>query len=131
MKPTPGDDPPPAPWGSFPLAELTILAGIVMLGVGFFGGSPTAIAIGIVLAGLGGMEVAIREHLAGYRSHTTMLAGAVFVAVVALLFYAAGQVLAVALAVAAVAFVLTFLGLRRAFQRASGGLSFKVGRRGG
>jgi hypothetical protein len=60
-----------------------------------------------------------------------LLAGAVFVAVVALLFYAAGQILAVAIAVGAVAFVLTFLGLRRAFQRASGGLSFKAGRRGG
>jgi hypothetical protein len=130
MKATPGDDRPPAPWGSFPLAELTILAGIVALVVGVFGGGPTAIGIGVVLACLGGMEVAIREHLAGYRSHTTLLAGFVFVLVVALLFYAAGQLLAVALAVGAVAFVAAFLGLRRAFQRASGGLSFKVGRSG-
>jgi lysylphosphatidylglycerol synthetase-like protein (DUF2156 family) len=129
MKPTPGDELPPAPWGSFPLAELTILAGIVMLAIGLFGGGATPIGIGIVLAGLGGMEVAIREHLAGYRSHTTLLAGAAFVLVVALLFYAAGQILAVALAVGAVVFALAFIGLRRAFQRASGGLSFKVGRR--
>ena len=130
MKPTSGDDRPSAPWGSFPLAELTILAGIVALVAGVFGGGPTAIGIGVVLACLGGMEVAIREHLAGYRSHTTLLAGFVFVLVVALLFYAAGQLLAVALAVGAVAFVAAFLGLRRAFQRASGGLSFKVGRSG-
>jgi lysylphosphatidylglycerol synthetase-like protein (DUF2156 family) len=129
MKPTPGDELPPAPWGSFPLAELTILAGIVMLGVGVFGGGATAIGIGVVLAGLGGMEVAIREHLAGYRSHTTLLSGAAFVLVVALLFYGAGQLLAVALAVGAVVFVLALLALRRAFQRASGGLSFKVGGR--
>jgi hypothetical protein len=130
MKPTPGDDRPPAPWGSFPLAELTILAGIVALVVGLFGGGPTAIGIGVGLACLGGMEVAIREHLAGYRSHTTLLAGFVFVAIVALLFYAAGQLLAVALAIGAVAFLLAFIGLRRLFQRASGGLSFKVGRSG-
>jgi hypothetical protein len=130
MKPTPGDDRPPAPWGSFPLAELTILAGIVALVVGVFGGGPTAIGIGVALACLGGLEVSVREHLAGYRSHTTLLAGFVFVLVVALLFYAAGQLLAVALAVGAVAFALTFLGLRRVFQRASGGLSFKVGRSG-
>jgi lysylphosphatidylglycerol synthetase-like protein (DUF2156 family) len=129
MKSTPGDELPPAPWGSFPLAELTILAGIVMLLVGIFGGGATAMGIGVVLAGLGGMEVAIREHLAGYRSHTTLLAGAAFVIVVALLFYAAGQLLAVALAVGALIFVLSFLALRRAFQRASGGLSFKVGGR--
>ena len=73
--------------------------------VGIFGGGPTAIGVGVVLAGLGGMEVAIREHLAGYRSHTTLLAGAVFVLVVALLFYVAGLILALALAVGAVAFV--------------------------
>jgi lysylphosphatidylglycerol synthetase-like protein (DUF2156 family) len=130
MKPTPGDDRPPAPWGSFPLAELTILAGIVSLVIGVFGGGPTAIGIGVALAGLGGMEVAVREHMAGFRSHTTLLAGAVFVLVVALLFYVAGQVLALALAVGAVAFLATFLMLRRAFQRASGGLTFKVGGRG-
>jgi hypothetical protein len=129
MKPTPGDELPPAPWGSFPLAELTILAGIVMLAIGIFGGGAAALGIGVVLAGLGGMEVAIREHLAGYRSHTTLLAGAAFVFVVALLFYAAGQILAVSIGVGAVAFVLVFLALRRAFQRASGGLSFKVGGR--
>jgi lysylphosphatidylglycerol synthetase-like protein (DUF2156 family) len=130
MKPTPGDERPPAPWGSFPLAELTILAGIVVLVVGVFGGGPTAIGIGVALAGLGGMEVAIREHMAGFRSHTTLLSGAVFVLVVALLFYVAGQILALALAVGAVAFLAAFLLLRRAFQRASGGLTFKVGGRG-
>jgi hypothetical protein len=118
MKPTPGDELPPAPWGSFPLAELTI-----------FGGGPKAIGIGVVLAGLGGLEVAIREHMAGYRSHSTLLAGGVFVLVVALLFYAAGQILAVALAVGAVAFALAFLALRGAFRRASGGLSYRAGRR--
>jgi lysylphosphatidylglycerol synthetase-like protein (DUF2156 family) len=130
MKPTPGDERPPAPWGSFPLAELTILAGIVSLVVGVFGGGATAIGLGVVLAGLGGMEVAIREHMAGFRSHTTLLAGAVFVLVVAVLFYVAGQVLALALAAGAVAFLAAFLLLRRAFQRASGGLTFKVGGRG-
>ena len=129
MKPTPGDDRPPAPWGSFPLAELTILAGIVMLVIGIVAASATALGVGVVLAGLGGLEVAIREHLAGFRSHTTLLAGAVFVLVVGLLFYVAKLILAVSLAIGAVAFVLAFLGLRRAFQRASGGLSFRVGRR--
>jgi uncharacterized integral membrane protein len=129
MKATPGDDLPPAPWGSFPLAELTILAGIVMLGIGIFAGSPTALGVGVVLACLGGMEVAIREHLAGYRSHTTLLAGAVFVFLVALLLYAAELKPLIAVAIGAAAFVLAFLALRRAFQRASGGLSFKVGGR--
>jgi hypothetical protein len=121
------DERPPAPWGSFPLAELTVLAGIAMLIVGIAGQSPTAIGVGVVLGGLGGLEVSVREHLAGYRSHTTLLAGTVFVLVVGGLFYLAGLILAIALAIGAVAFVVTFLALRRSFQRASGGLSFKAG----
>lgn len=121
------DERPPAPWGSAPLAELVILAGIVSLAIGVVGGNPTAIAVGVALAGLGGLEVAIREHFAGYRSHTTMLAGAAFVLTTGLVFYAAGQILAVALAIGAVAFAITFFLARRAFQRASGGLSYRVG----
>ncbi len=117
---------PPAPWGSFPLAELTVLAGIVMLAIGLVGGSPTAIGVGVVLGGLGGLEVSLREHLAGYRSHTTLLAGTVFVLTVAGLFYLAGLVLAACLGIGAVAFLVAFLALRRVFQRASGGLSFRV-----
>src|SRR6202008_4810411 len=89
------DERPPAPWGSFPLAELTVLAGIVALVVGLVSANPTAIGVGVVLAGLG---VSVREHFAGYRSHTTLLAGTVFVLVTGLLFYLSGQVLAVCLA---------------------------------
>jgi hypothetical protein len=126
-----GGEAPPAPWGSFPLAELTVLAGIVALAIGIIGGHPTAIGLGVVLAGLGGLEVAVREHFAGYRSHTTLLAGTVFVLVTGALFYIAGLVLAICLGVGAFAFLASFLALRRAFQRASGGLSFKVGRLGG
>jgi hypothetical protein len=122
-----GDERPPAPWGSFPLAELVILAGIVSLLIGLVGTKPTAIGLGVVLAGLGGLEVSLREHLAGYRSHTTLLAGTVFVLVVAGLFYFGGQILLVCLAAGAVAFLIAFAILRRAFRRASGGLSFKVG----
>ncbi len=122
------DERPPAPWGSFPLVELTVLAGIVMLAIGFFGRSPTALAVGVVLGGLGGLELSIREHFAGYRSHTTLLAGTVFVLIVGGVLYLAHLVLAVGLAIGAVAFLIAFLVLRRAFQRASGGYSFKAGR---
>ncbi|HXR30705.1 MAG TPA: hypothetical protein VN752_06155 [Solirubrobacterales bacterium] len=126
-----GEERPPAPWGSFPLAELTVLAGIVMLAVGIFGGGPTAIGVGVVLAGLGGLEVSVREHFAGYRSHTTLLAGTVFVLVVGGLFYLAGLILAICLGLGAVAFSVAFYVLRRKFQSASGGLSFRIGRLGG
>jgi hypothetical protein len=121
------DERPPAPWGKFPLAELTVLAGIVVLVIGIVSQNPTTIGVGVVLAALGGLEVSLREHLAGYRSHTTLLAGVVFVLITGGLFYLAGLILAVCLAVGAVAFAASFYALRRAFQRASGGLSFKAG----
>jgi uncharacterized integral membrane protein len=104
-----------------------VLAGIVTLIVGVVSQSPTAIGVGVVLAALGGLEVSLREHLAGYRSHTTLLAGVVFVLVTGGLFYLAGLVLAACLAAGAVAFAASFYLLRRAFQKASGGLSFKAG----
>jgi hypothetical protein len=68
------DDRPPAPWGSFPLVELCVLVGIVMLLIGLIAGGdrgPLLIGIGLALAGLGGLELAIREHFAGFRSHST------------------------------------------------------------
>ncbi len=108
-----------------------MLAGIVMLVIGIVSRGPTAIGVGVVLAGLGGLEVSVREHFAGYRSHTTLLAGTVFVLVTGGLFYLGGLILAVCLGIGALAFVATFIAMRRAFQRASGGLSFKVGRFGG
>jgi hypothetical protein len=121
------DERPPAPWGNAPLAELAILAGIVCLAIGIFGSHETLIGVGVGLAAVGGMEVAIREHFAGYRSHTTLLAGFIFVVVTGVLFYAVGLVLAYALPIGAVCFAVAFYLARRAFQRASGGLSFRVG----
>lgn len=121
------DERPPAPWGNFPLAELVILAGIIALIVGFVGSNQTLIGAGVVLAGLGGLEVAIREHFAGYRSHTTLLAGFPAVVVAVALFYVGDQIIAVCLAAGAVVFAVAFYLARRAFQRASGGLSFRIG----
>jgi hypothetical protein len=121
------DERPPAPWGDAPLAELVILAGIIALAIGVIGGRPRLIGVGVALAGLGGLEVAIREHFAGFRSHTTLLGGAAFVLVTGLVFYVADQILAVALGIGALAFAITFFLARRAFQRASGGLSYRVG----
>jgi hypothetical protein len=121
------DERPPAPWGNAPLAELAILAGIICLAIGVLGSHETLIGVGVGLAAVGGMEVAIREHFAGYRSHTTLLAGFVFVVVVGVLFYAVGLVLAYALPIGAACFAVAFYLARRAFQRASGGLSFRIG----
>jgi hypothetical protein len=84
------DQRPPAPWGSFPLQELTVFVALVMLAVGFFTGDVVWVGVGIVLGCLGGLELAAREHLAGYRSHTILLAGTAFVITVAALYYSPG-----------------------------------------
>jgi hypothetical protein len=118
---------PPAPWGSFPLQELAVLVALVMLGIGLFSGNFVAIAVGVVLGCLAGLELSLREHLAGYRSHTTLLAGTAFVLTVGGLYYAAQLVLIVCLGVGGAVFAAAFVALRRAFQRASGGLSYRVG----
>jgi hypothetical protein len=126
------DEPPPAPWGSFPLIELTVLVGIVMLILGFavFEGERRTILIGtgLLLGSIGGLDLSIREHLAGYRSHTMVLAGVPSLAVLALLFFAGPESLppiaraAIALAV----FGLAAYGLTRVFRNRSGGQSFKL-----
>jgi hypothetical protein len=121
---------PPAPWGSFPLVELLVLAGLGLLVAGFASGgfrSGVLIGAGLALASLGGLELSIREHLAGFRSHTLLLAGAAGVATVALLSVAASGLLPVArVAAGAVVFGAGALLLRRVFQNRSGGKSFKL-----
>ena len=124
------DERPPAPWGSFPLVELVVLVALVMLVAGFViqGQRGTVlIGVGLVLGALAGIELSIREHFAGYRSHTLVLSGALAVAVLgALAFLTGGSVwLPLALAAAIAVFALAAWGLTRAFTRRSG-QAFKV-----
>jgi hypothetical protein len=119
---------PKAPWSPFPLTELVILLALVVLAIGFFSSGDrrgTLVGVGLVLASLGGGELALREHFAGYRSHTTLLAtlcGFVAGAVAWLAGGSQGAIVVVALVVA----VATFPLLRRAFRRRSGGLGFRA-----
>src|SRR6478752_3008726 len=72
------DEAPRAPWSPFPLTELVVLLALVLLTVGFFSNGDRRgilIGVGLVLASLAGGELALREHFAGFRSHTTLLAG--------------------------------------------------------
>jgi hypothetical protein len=106
--------------------ELVVLIGLVLLIVGFFVGESRGavmIACGLTLASLAGLELSVREHLAGFRSHSTVLAG--FVTVLAL---AAGFFLRLGplnLLVGAVVFGIAFYGFREVFKRRSGGLGFR------
>ena len=68
---------PHAPWHPLPLSELLILFGAIGfffgLKSGLSNGGPPLIA-GLVAVLVGTVEVTLREHLSGYRSHAILLA---------------------------------------------------------
>lgn len=123
------DERPKPPWGNFPLSEIVILVGIVVMVWGLLSkgdASKQRIFGGLVIAALGGLELAVREHVAGYRSHSTMLAGAAAFAVVTVLVIGPGpHTLGVLVIIGALVFAAAFYGLRQLFRRRSGGLSFR------
>jgi hypothetical protein len=124
----PGEERPPAPWGSFPLVELIVAVALVMLVVGFILGGTRGSALlgtGLVLGSLAGLELSVREHLAGYRSHTLLLAAAGAVATMLALAYLAKLSAGLSLAVAAAVFGALALLLTRLF-RARTGQAFKL-----
>lgn len=65
---------PPGIFGGVPVSEVAILAGLIALIVGLIDHGGGALEVGILVMGLGVVEVTAREHLSGYRSHTTLLA---------------------------------------------------------
>lgn len=117
---------PPAPWGSFPLVELCVLAGLILIVVGAITTNATQLVIGLGLGSLGGLELSIREHFAGYRSHTTLLAGVATVVTIGLTFFLAELVLWQCLVIGFTIGGVTWGLLRKAFIKASGGLSYKL-----
>ena len=122
-------DRPPAPWGRFPLSELVILLGIVVMVWGFLSGQDRGeerVAAGLLLASLGGGELALREHLAGYRSHSALLAGVAAFAVDTAIALGLGPVKVwVLLLIGAAVFGAVFYAMRELFKRRSGGLGFR------
>ena len=123
------DERPKAPWHPFPLVELCVLVGIVLIVLGLIVGFDSdrgqlALVCGVLLASLGGLDTAVREHFNGYKSHSSVLAGLPGVIAAAALFFARAPWIAVAVG-AALVFGLAFWGFRAAFRRRSGGLSFR------
>ena len=123
------DERPAAPWGAFPLSELVVLLGVGVIVWGALSDGEARnerIGGGLLIAALGGLELAVREHLAGFRSHTTLLAGAAAFAVVTVLALGPGpHMLGVLLIIGAIVFAACFHALRLLFRRRSGGLSFR------
>src|SRR5215217_1695365 len=111
---------PKPPWHPVPLVELSVLVGIVLLVLGAINlqsdRGKLLLVLGMGLGSLGGLDTALREHLAGYRSHTTVIAAlpAVTVAAVA---YFAGVPWPVVVIAAAAAFAGMFWWMRRVYMR--------------
>jgi len=119
---------PKPPWHPVPLVELAVLAGIVLIVLGILNRDSSRgrllLVFGLALASVAGLDTAAREHFAGHRSHSTLLAGLPAVALVVGL-AVAGAGPAVSVPVAAVVFAAVFMALRRGFK-ARTGQAFKV-----
>ncbi len=82
------------------------------------------IACALALGSLAGLELSIREHFAGYKAHSAVLASTIAVALLAVLFFARAPRFVlppVALAVFGVA----FWALRGVYKRRSGGRGYR------
>ncbi len=67
---------PQAPWHPLPLSELLILVGAVAAIIAFTRKplDPALLIVGLAAVAVGTLEVTLREHLGGFRSHTLLLA---------------------------------------------------------
>lgn len=122
------EDAPQPAWAPFPLTELCILLSIVLIGIGFFTRGDTRGVLlggGFLLVTLSAGELSVREHFAGYRSHSALLAGicAVLAAIPVWLLPVPQELV---LAVGVIAFAVGVLGFRAAFMRRSGGVGFRA-----
>jgi hypothetical protein len=96
---------------------------------GFAGGGDrrgTLLACGFALVSLSGLELSIREHFAGFRSHSTLLAGAGAVILDLPLFFLTDMPQEVLLGVGLVTFAGCFAALRGVFRRRTGGMSYRA-----
>src|SRR3954454_20768875 len=123
---------PAAPWGKFPLVEIVVLIALVLLVGSFFvGGSRRGPMLlgGLPLGSPAGLQLSIREHFGGFRSHSALLAGAVAAAAITATYFitrGGGAAIAVVpVVVGGIAFVAAFWLFRQAFMRRTGGVGFR------
>ncbi len=111
---------PKPPWHPVPLVELAVFVGLVLLVLGALrwdtDRGKLLLVFGMALGSLGGLDTALREHFAGYRSHTLLLSALPGVLAAAALYFARVP-WPLVVAAAVVTFGGAFWLLRRAFMR--------------
>jgi hypothetical protein len=122
------EEAPKAPWHPFPLVEIAILAGIALIVAAVLVGGdarPVLLLGGLAIVSIAALELAIREHFAGYRSHSAMLASVTGLGVAAPLWWTPLPQEAL-IGVFVIVAVFAFRVLRSQFARRSGGLSWRA-----
>jgi hypothetical protein len=111
---------PEGPFGGLPVSEIAIFAGLIALVIGLIEGAQTPLVVGSIICALGVVEVTGREHFAGYRSHTVLLAAIPAIALEAGLVAVFGEPRprALLLLVVVPVFGVLFLMLKRRFESA-------------
>lgn len=78
-------------WAPFPLTEIATFIGIVMVAIGFvMGGDGSAAGLiggGSMILAVAIGEMCLREHFAGFKSHSTLLAALPVVAITGLVYF--------------------------------------------
>jgi hypothetical protein len=123
VAPNPLEERPKAPWHPFPLVELTILVGIVLIVLGLFvvdgDRGRILLVLGLALGSLGGLDTALREHFSGFRSHAALLGGVPAVLTAGVLFFAGAPRIVVLVGMLAV-FSVTFTFARSIYRNKAG-----------
>jgi hypothetical protein len=111
---------PEGPFGGLHVSEIAIFAGLIALVIGLIEGAQTPLVVGSIVCALGVVEVTGREHFAGYRSHTVLLAAIPAIALEAGLVAAFGEPSprALLLLVVVPVFAVLFFLLKRRFESA-------------
>jgi hypothetical protein len=61
-------------WAPFPLTEIGMAAGIIIIGAGFESSNAKVSSIGALVLAVVVGDLCLREHFSGFRSHTLLLA---------------------------------------------------------
>ncbi|CAB4879155.1 unannotated protein [freshwater metagenome] len=112
-----------------PLTEICMFVGIIVLLVGILGHGGSRgllLAFGLTLVTLATIELTLREHLAGYRSHSLLIAALAAAAVAAPVAALVQPSKIIVLAIAAAVFALVFPAMRALFRRRSGGADWRA-----